>query len=656
MRYCGFILLLTVSVSVSYCQEIPEDEWVDPGDMLTFDPVLKKNRKLPNDDQITDPAVRKGTTEVRHQKQCPTCPDCPKCSEAVAQKCSCDSPSIISDSVEFESMFIKRLAAVFQRKLLDLGQPPDFTEYDLRVELDKRDWNILQDFIDDSSHISVQEVTEIIENSFKKVFPTHNDRQARWRWKFEDTFLIEVDDAIKFCVVLWLLVAILSFEVFSSISWSSQLKRFFVVMFLLSFIWTWRHQYQLAVAESMSSATDVPEHCKKSDHVHSFAEDVSNIARYYFSTGKDPCVKYHEAYINPILKVPPTKILAVTISGFVFEPLSHMGAAFSKTFNNMFAELPVQLWIPAFVFVIIAMLAAILLLTICFGYSWNLHLPFWSGIEIGPQRYIDNTPQMNQMLTDQRQQIETLQNFLQNIDQPLQNAPAIEAPPRQGNGWFSGLRRWFSRSPQTPSASPPSTEPSNTTDFPMPAPPPTSASLTSQGGTRAPNLSQQMQECPYPNFNPRTVSQPHLPYPPSPFIPAQQQPVHRSNSSPTSDADHSSFDGLRYRGTPRPCPVDTSEDSVYDGLENTHLGNPPPYSSRLDEAGDRRPTVHVGFARHVVDERPPSYRDDNNETKPMVSAQTSAVTTTAEEVVDADNESTTSSVEVLSFDHNDDHL
>ena len=63
------------------------------------------------------------------------------------------------------------------------------------------------------------------------------------------------------------------------------------------------------------------------------------------------------------------QILAVTISGFVFEPLSHMGAAFGKTFNNMFAELPVQLWIPAFVFVIIAMLAAILLLTSkCFSF------------------------------------------------------------------------------------------------------------------------------------------------------------------------------------------------------------------------------------------------------------------------------------------------
>jgi len=46
MQLLGFVLvcLLIVNVSAEFKYEYPDD-WVDPGDMLTFDPVLKKNVK-----------------------------------------------------------------------------------------------------------------------------------------------------------------------------------------------------------------------------------------------------------------------------------------------------------------------------------------------------------------------------------------------------------------------------------------------------------------------------------------------------------------------------------------------------------------------------------------------------------------------------------
>ena len=35
---------------------------------------------------------------------------------------------------------------------------------------------------------------------------------------------------------------------------------------------------------------------------------------------------------------------------FAVEPMEHVGTAFSRAFKNIFADLPLTLWIPAFVF------------------------------------------------------------------------------------------------------------------------------------------------------------------------------------------------------------------------------------------------------------------------------------------------------------------
>ena len=48
------------------------------------------------------------------------------------------------------------------------------------------------------------------------------------------------------------------------------------------------------------------------------------------------------------------------MSEFFLEPLEHVGTAFSRTFRNMFADLPLSLWILAFAFIILIMVAVIL--------------------------------------------------------------------------------------------------------------------------------------------------------------------------------------------------------------------------------------------------------------------------------------------------------
>jgi len=79
----------------------------------------------------------------------------------------------------------------------------------------------------------------------------------------------------------------------------------------------------------------------------------------------------------------PVQVFAVTLIRFFLEPLGHFGTTFSETFRNMFSKLPLQLWIPAFIFLTLLMIVVVMLFA---GkvFSTCLVLPylsvFWSLI------------------------------------------------------------------------------------------------------------------------------------------------------------------------------------------------------------------------------------------------------------------------------------
>jgi len=55
MKYL-FVLLLIVfeftnlTFAVDYHYESEDEDWIDPGDMISYDPVLKKNKKISSKD------------------------------------------------------------------------------------------------------------------------------------------------------------------------------------------------------------------------------------------------------------------------------------------------------------------------------------------------------------------------------------------------------------------------------------------------------------------------------------------------------------------------------------------------------------------------------------------------------------------------------
>lgn len=57
----------------------------------------------------------------------------------------------------------------------------------------------------------------------------------------------------------------------------------------------------------------------------------------------DPCKKYYELiFVNPLLLVPPTKAISVTIVTFITEPLKHVGEGISDFIRALLKDLPVS--------------------------------------------------------------------------------------------------------------------------------------------------------------------------------------------------------------------------------------------------------------------------------------------------------------------------
>nr|XP_002126413.2 chloride channel CLIC-like protein 1 [Ciona intestinalis] len=407
MKYIIHIILVA-SVVVAATDDdwhTSHDDWRDPHDMFGEQTVAKKNPK----------------SEV----VCEKCLD----ENEILKKCNCsDCTTTVNgdgDMKTYDHIFMRRIMRFYLSQLSNVGIPPAQTHYKILVELNGNDWEVLSNYVEDKNDIPIPHVMKVFENSFKTISTGHADDQS-WELKFEEYFHLSIDDAIKCCVLLLLIVATLTLQFVSLISWATQFKRLLVLLLIQSFIMTYIHEYQVTLAEHKSESSKIPESCQQSMRKLTTVEAFTQTFRDMFSTAKHPCTQYHENFIiSPFVKVPPTKIIAVTMTRFLLEPLTHIGTSFSLTFKNMFSQLPLQLWIPAFVFIIICMLTVLMFLTVCFGYSWTLNLPFWSGFQIAPQQQ-QQQQHMQQMLDNyNRHQLHAIQELLNERRPTNNNEPGM---------------------------------------------------------------------------------------------------------------------------------------------------------------------------------------------------------------------------------------
>lgn len=179
-----------------------------------------------------------------------------------------------------------------------------------------------------------------------KLHDYHNDI---FRWRFETTFGIDLDSCIKIGLCGLITIAVICTQLWSVVSWFVQLKRLFVVCFLVSIIWNWCYLYKIAFAEHQLGITKMDnlyETCAGIKPLD-WSDSLKEWFRSTWTLQDDPCKRYYELMVvNPILLVPPTKAIAVTITTLITEPLKHVGQGISEFLRALLKDLPITLQIP----------------------------------------------------------------------------------------------------------------------------------------------------------------------------------------------------------------------------------------------------------------------------------------------------------------------
>ncbi|XP_067254830.1 chloride channel CLIC-like protein 1 [Chanodichthys erythropterus] len=230
-----------------------------------------------------------------------------------------------------------------------LGLPDDETtsmHYDAEVKLSKQSLAEIQKLLNEQNDWTTGAMDEALSQILVKF--KHHDHEA-WKWRFEDTFHVEVDTVLKIFFIFPIVVAIICTELWSVVSWFVQFWRMLAMSFFMSLIWNWFHLYMVAFAE----------HKKKIVEVESFSARCAglkeldwkdNLLEWYRQTWTlqdDPCKKYHEVMlVDPILLVPPMKAFIVTITGFITDPLKKIGEDINEFLRALLKDLPITLQIP----------------------------------------------------------------------------------------------------------------------------------------------------------------------------------------------------------------------------------------------------------------------------------------------------------------------
>ncbi|CAG08070.1 unnamed protein product, partial [Tetraodon nigroviridis] len=254
--------------------------------------------------------------------------------------------------------------------------------YDAKIQLSRQSMAEIQTLVDGEESWRTGALDNAVSQILVDLKP--HDYEA-WKWRFEDTFHIDLDTVLKvklpsspnisvFAVNLHkctrfasqvlpvsvlqlglgvlLIMAVISTQLWSRVAWCVQLCRLFVVCFLISIIWNWFYMYKIAFADRQKNMVKLEEISGKCTGVkkYDWYDNLKELYRNTLTLEDDPCKKYYEmVYVNPLLLVPPTKAISVTIVTFITEPLKHVGEGIREFIRALLKDLPVTWQIIVFV-------------------------------------------------------------------------------------------------------------------------------------------------------------------------------------------------------------------------------------------------------------------------------------------------------------------
>uniref|UniRef100_A0A8C2HRJ6 Chloride channel CLIC-like protein 1 n=1 Tax=Cyprinus carpio TaxID=7962 RepID=A0A8C2HRJ6_CYPCA len=141
----------------------------------------------------------------------------------------------------------KRFLSRLLKETSKLGLPDDgqtSMHYDAEVKLSKQSLVEIQKLLNEENDWTTGAMDEALSQILLR-FKLHN--HEAWKWRFEDTFSVDADTALKVSLIVLIVVAIISTELWSVVSWFVQFWRMFAVCFFISLIWNWFHLYMVIV-------------------------------------------------------------------------------------------------------------------------------------------------------------------------------------------------------------------------------------------------------------------------------------------------------------------------------------------------------------------------------------------------------------------------
>ncbi|KAM3620038.1 uncharacterized protein V6R79_017414 [Siganus canaliculatus] len=412
------LIVLLLSLTLAATGQDVEEDWLDPFDMVNYDPGTKTMRK---------PAEPASYPNVPTKRK-------PYDNSGQAEPASCDKQvADLHKQIEELKRMMKVISQqptccpVFKRFLNRLltevkrvGLPSDSADacFDAHISLSKVSISEIESFLRGEESWR----TGALDNAISRILVDlrHHDSEA-WKWRFEDTFGVDLDTVLKAGLLVMVIAMAICTQLWSVVSWFVQVRRLLAVSFFISIIWNWFYLYKIAFAEhqkTMATMDGVSDKCtglKKVD----WTDSLKEFFRGTFTLQDDPCKKYYEVlFVNPLLLVPPTKAISVTIVTFITEPLKHIGEGISDFIRALLKDLPVTLQIPVFLTVVLGF--------VVFMYG-GVQAAFQHGIT-APFRRRPRGPRPPQLQQPQR--------YLQGVayQDQIAGGDAPQHPPNGNNG------------------------------------------------------------------------------------------------------------------------------------------------------------------------------------------------------------------------------
>ncbi|XP_053325762.1 chloride channel CLIC-like protein 1 [Spea bombifrons] len=355
IKVCTMKLVVLVSIIlIPRCWSFHDDEWIDPTDMLNYDAASGKMRNRPQ--IVTEDTPIKEICQTTEQTACPA--ELKACENnvhhlrlQVENYRKKEKFSQTSSNPIFRRYLNKILSGVEPLGLPDESQPE--IRYDAQVFLTRHMLAEIQKFLNDADW-NAGALDDALSRTLVD-FKHHNKED--WAWKIED--YIGINEYTLFMILLCFLcvVSVVATELWTRVGWFTQIKRICILSIVISFFWNWLYLFKVEYAEQQAELAKLGKYDSCSEK-SSFTEGLVDLLRSSFTFRNDPCVEYFKTLnINPALKVPITKAIALTFTDFITEPLKHLGKGIGEFLRALLSEIPIILQVPVLIFMAVALLA-----------------------------------------------------------------------------------------------------------------------------------------------------------------------------------------------------------------------------------------------------------------------------------------------------------